>query len=67
MEIIYLSVQSLIYCSIVYWMCWFQRDAGKLKDGLLRPGWQPQKSGTDSLCLLHSTSRRYLPACPESS
>eukprot|EP00891_Asterochloris_glomerata_P005171 jgi/Astpho2/5171/Aster-04755 len=28
-EIIYLSVQSLVYCSIVYWMCWFQRDAGK--------------------------------------
>lgn len=34
-EIIYLSVQSLVYCSIVYWMCWFQRDAGELKPGLL--------------------------------
>ena len=33
-EIIYLSVQSLIYCSIVYWMCWFQRDAGELNAGL---------------------------------
>ncbi|KAL3140482.1 hypothetical protein ABBQ38_004739 [Trebouxia sp. C0009 RCD-2024] len=28
-EIIYVLIQGTIYCSIVYWMCWFQRDAGK--------------------------------------
>ena len=27
-EIIYISIQCLVYCAIVYWMCWFQRDAG---------------------------------------
>ena len=27
-EILYILVQGTIYCSIVYWMCWFQRDAG---------------------------------------
>ena len=25
----YISLQSLVFTSIVYWMCWFQRDAGK--------------------------------------
>ncbi|DBA66686.1 TPA: hypothetical protein ACH3X2_002151 [Trebouxia sp. C0005] len=29
-EIMYLLVQGTIYCAIVYWMCWFQRDAGML-------------------------------------
>lgn len=28
MEIIYISVQIVMYTMIVYWMCWFQRDAG---------------------------------------
>ncbi|DBA79271.1 TPA: hypothetical protein ACH3X2_007820 [Trebouxia sp. C0005] len=28
-EIIYISVQVVMYTMIVYWMCWFQRDAGK--------------------------------------
>ncbi|KAL3134216.1 hypothetical protein ABBQ38_006651 [Trebouxia sp. C0009 RCD-2024] len=28
-EIIYILIQGTIYCAIVYWMCWFQRDAGK--------------------------------------
>ncbi|KAL3160198.1 hypothetical protein ABBQ32_010959 [Trebouxia sp. C0010 RCD-2024] len=28
-EILYISVQTIIFTSIVYWMCWFQRDAGK--------------------------------------
>ncbi|KAL3150185.1 hypothetical protein ABBQ32_000044 [Trebouxia sp. C0010 RCD-2024] len=28
-EIIYISVQITMYTLIVYWMCWFQRDAGK--------------------------------------
>ena len=27
-EIIYILIQGTIYCAIVYWMCWFQRDAG---------------------------------------
>lgn len=27
-EIIYISVQITMYTFIVYWMCWFQRDAG---------------------------------------
>ena len=28
-EIIYISVQITMYTFIVYWMCWFQRDAGQ--------------------------------------
>lgn len=28
-EIIYISVQVVMYTMIVYWMCWFQRDAGQ--------------------------------------
>ena len=28
-EIIYISVQVVMYTMIVYWMCWFQRDAGE--------------------------------------
>ncbi|KAL0018676.1 hypothetical protein WJX77_002041 [Trebouxia sp. C0004] len=28
-EIMYVLAQGTIYCAIVYWMCWFQRDAGK--------------------------------------
>lgn len=28
-EIIYISVQITMYTLIVYWMCWFQRDAGQ--------------------------------------
>lgn len=28
-ELPYLAFQSILYCSIVYWMVWFQRDAGK--------------------------------------
>ena len=30
-EIIYVSVQCIVYCFIVYWMCYFQVDAGKLQ------------------------------------
>ncbi|KAL0051690.1 hypothetical protein WJX82_000289 [Trebouxia sp. C0006] len=28
-EILYISAQSVIFTVIVYWCCWFQRDAGK--------------------------------------
>ncbi|DBA99141.1 TPA: hypothetical protein ACH3X3_011764 [Trebouxia sp. C0006] len=28
-EIIYIAVQGTLYCFIVYWMCYFQIDAGK--------------------------------------
>ena len=28
-EIIYIAVQGTLYCFIVYWMCYFQVDAGK--------------------------------------
>ena len=27
-EVMYILIQGTIYCAIVYWMCWFQRDAG---------------------------------------
>ena len=66
-EIIYLSVQSLIYCSIVYWMCWFQRDAGELKAGLRWAAWRLYKSATASLCLLLSTSSHRLLACRDTA
>ena len=28
-EIMYISLQTIIFTAIVYWMCWFQRDAGE--------------------------------------
>lgn len=28
-EIMYISAQTIIFTAIVYWMCWFQRDAGQ--------------------------------------
>ena len=27
-EIVYVTLQTLIFVLVVYWMCWFQRDAG---------------------------------------
>ena len=28
-EIVYVTLQTLIFVMVVYWMCWFQRDAGQ--------------------------------------
>lgn len=29
-EIVYVTLQTVLFVVIVYWMCWFQVDAGKL-------------------------------------
>ena len=35
-EIMYISAQTIIFTAIVYWMCWFQRDAGESSTGMDR-------------------------------
>ena len=29
-EIVYITAQTILFVMVVYWMCWFQIDAGML-------------------------------------
>lgn len=53
MEIIYISVQITMYTLIVYWMCWFQRDAGQLPFALSLTGNIMKEVCVSKLNMLH--------------
>ena len=57
-EIIYISLQTIIFTAIVYWMCWFQRDAGEQSSCMCCPHSALKARAMyllSNMCSLHTT------------